>query len=86
MENDQLAVLTALAKEESCTKSRLFVVYISNLRKLCTIRSGLEHREAAKKIEDEFDLKAHDRALAEYRKIPKTFTHAEVCRMLESEE
>ena len=53
---------------------------------VCTIRSGLEHREAAEKIEDEFDLKAHDRALAEYRKIPKTFTHAEVCRMLESEE
>lgn len=37
-------------------------------------------------IEDEYDLKAYEKAMEEYRKNPVTYTHEEVCRMLELDE
>lgn len=34
-------------------------------------------------IENEYDLKAYEQAMAEYKKNPVTYTHAEVVKMLE---
>ena len=35
------------------------------------------------RIEDEIDLQAYERAMAEYRKNPVTYTHDEMRRILE---
>ena len=42
------------------------------------VRSAVYER-----MEDEFDLKAFDKAMAEYRKNPVTYTHDEVRGMLD---
>lgn len=48
--------------------------------------SELVRRTVLERIEDEYDLKAYEKAMEEYRKNPVTFTHAEVRRMLETDE
>ncbi len=48
--------------------------------------SELVRRTVLERIEDEYDLKAYEKAIDEYRKNPATYTHEEVCRMLENEE
>ena len=48
-------------------------ISISDLVRL----SVIEH------IEDEMDLKAYEKAIAEYRENPVTYTHDEVKKMLE---
>lgn len=48
--------------------------------------SELVRRTVLERIEDEYDLKAYEKAMEEYRKNPVTFTHAEVLRMLETDE
>ena len=48
--------------------------------------SELVRRTVLERIEDEYDLKAYEKAMEEYRKNPVTFTHAEVCRMLVTDE
>ncbi len=34
------------------------------------------------KIEDEYDLKAYEQAMAEFNANPVTYSHDEVCRIL----
>lgn len=48
--------------------------------------SELVRQAVLERIEDEYDLKAYERAMEEYRKNPVTYTHEEVVRMLELEE
>jgi len=48
--------------------------------------SELVRRAVLERIEDEYDLKAYEKAMEEYRKDPVTYTHEEVCRMLENDE
>lgn len=44
--------------------------------------SELFRRAVLEKIEDEIDLKAYEKAMAEYKKNPVTYTHEEVAKML----
>lgn len=44
--------------------------------------SELMRRATLEKIEDEIDLKLYEKAMAEYRADPVTYTHDEVGRML----
>lgn len=48
--------------------------------------SDLVRQSVLSRIEDEFDLQAYDKAYAEYRKNPVTYSHAEVRKMLEHDE
>ena len=48
--------------------------------------SELIRQSVLERIEDEYDLKAYDEALAEYLADPVTYTHAEVIKMLEKGE
>lgn len=45
--------------------------------------SDLVRQSVLNRIEDEYDLKAYDKAIAEYQANPVTYTHDEVKRMLE---
>ena len=45
--------------------------------------SELVRQSVLARIEDEFDLQAYDKALAEYKANPVTFTHEQVKHMLE---
>lgn len=45
--------------------------------------SELVRRSVIERIEDEYDLKAYEEAMAEYKKNPVTFSHEDVARMLE---
>lgn len=45
--------------------------------------SELIRRSVLERIEDEFDLKAYNAAMEEYRKNPVTYTHEEVAKMLD---
>lgn len=47
--------------------------------------SELVRRSVIERIEDEYDLKAYEEAMAEYKKNPVTFSHEDVARMLELE-
>ncbi len=47
--------------------------------------SELFRQSVLERIEDEFDLKAYEAALEEYKKNPVSYTHAEICQMLEVE-
>ncbi len=40
-------------------------------------------RTVLERIEDEYDLKAYEAAMEEYKKNPVTYTHEEVAKMLE---
>ena len=45
--------------------------------------SEFVRRSVIERIEDEYDLKAYEEAMAEYKKNPVTFSHEDVARMLE---
>lgn len=45
--------------------------------------SELIRRTMIEKIEDEYDLKSYEKAMAEYKKNPITYSHEEVMKMLE---
>lgn len=45
--------------------------------------SELVRRSVIERIEDEYDLKAYDEAMEEYKKNPVTYSHEEVARMLD---
>lgn len=45
--------------------------------------SEFVRRSVIERIEDEYDLKAYEEAMAEYKKNPVTYSHEEVARMLE---
>lgn len=45
--------------------------------------SELLRRSVMERIEDEFDLKAYEQAMAEYRKNPETYTIEEVIEELD---
>ena len=47
--------------------------------------SELVRQSVLERIEDEYDLKAYEQAIAEYRKNPITYSHEEVARMLNLE-
>ena len=47
--------------------------------------SELIRRTMIEKIEDEYDLKSYEEAMAEYKKNPITYSHEEVMKMLELE-
>lgn len=47
--------------------------------------SELIRQSVLEKIEDEYDLKAYEKAIEEYKKNPITYSHEEVARMLELE-
>ena len=47
--------------------------------------SELVRRSVIERIEDEYDLKAYEEAMAEYKKNPVTISHEEVAQMLELE-
>ncbi len=47
--------------------------------------SELIRNAIMEKIEDEYDLECYEKAIAEYRKNPVTYTHEEVAKMLELE-
>ena len=51
-----------------------------------TTVSELMRQAILERIEDEYDLKAYEKAIEEYRGNPVTYTHEEVCRMLETDE
>ena len=42
-------------------------------------------RSALERIEDEFDLKAYEDAMKEYKKNPKTYSNEEVAKLLDLE-
>lgn len=44
--------------------------------------SELIRQAVLARIEDEYDLKAYDRAIAEYRSNPVTYSHEEVAQLL----
>lgn len=48
--------------------------------------SELIRQTVMERIEKEYDLKAYEEAVKEYKKNPVTFTHAEIVRMLEMDE
>ena len=48
--------------------------------------SELVRQAVIERIETEYDLKAYERAIEEYRKNPTTYTHDEVVRMLEEDD
>ncbi len=43
--------------------------------------SDLVRQSVMERIEAEYDLKAYEKAIAEYRKNPATYSHEEVMRM-----
>lgn len=45
--------------------------------------SELVRRSVMERIEDEFDLKAYEEAMAEYKKNPLTYSHEEVAKLLD---
>jgi len=45
--------------------------------------SELVRQSVIERIEDEYDLKAYEKAIAEYKKNPVTYSHEEVAKMLE---
>ncbi|MHC1761636.1 MAG: type II toxin-antitoxin system RelB family antitoxin [Negativicutes bacterium] len=45
--------------------------------------SELIRQTVMERIEDEYDLKAYEKAMAEYRENPVAYSHEEVRRMLE---
>lgn len=45
--------------------------------------SDLIRNAVIEKIEDEYDLKCYYKAMEEYKKNPKTYTHEEVRKMME---
>ena len=45
--------------------------------------SDLIRESVMEKIEDEYDLKVYEEAIAEFRENPVTYTHEEVKKMLE---
>ena len=47
--------------------------------------SELFRTTVIERIEDEYDLKAYNEAIAHYKKNPVTYTHDKVVRMLEQE-
>lgn len=47
--------------------------------------SELVRQSVLERIEDEFDLAAYEKAMEEYRDNPVTYSHEEVCRMLEQD-
>lgn len=47
--------------------------------------SELVRQSVLERIEDEYDLKAYEQAIAEYKKNPITYSHEEVARMLNLE-
>ncbi len=47
--------------------------------------SELIRQTLMERIEEEFDLAAYEKAMAEYRENPVTYTHDEVRKMLESD-
>ena len=48
--------------------------------------SELVRQAVMDRIETEYDLRAYERAIEEYRKNPITYSHEEVVRMLEEDE
>lgn len=48
--------------------------------------SDLVRQAVMDRIETEYDLRAYERAIEEYRKNPITYSHEEVVRMLEEDE
>ncbi|MDO5562744.1 MAG: DUF6290 family protein [Synergistaceae bacterium] len=44
--------------------------------------SELIRQSVLERIEDEYDLKAYEKAMAEYRKNPETYSHEDVARMI----
>ncbi len=64
----------------SDTEADLFKSYAAmhNMSISDLVRQSIQDR-----IDDEYDLKAFDEAMAEYRKNPVTYSHAEVCKMME---
>lgn len=48
--------------------------------------SELVRQSVLARIEDEYDLKAYEKAMEEYRKNPVTYSHEEVVRMLGSDD
>lgn len=44
--------------------------------------SELIRRSVLERIEDEFDLKSYDEAMAEYKNNPTTYSHEEVAKLL----
>lgn len=44
--------------------------------------SDLFRSSVMERIEDEFDLKCYEEAMAEYKKDPVTYTHEEIGKML----
>lgn len=44
--------------------------------------SDLFRNSVMERIEDEFDLKCYEEAMAEYEKDPVTYTHEEIGKML----
>ena len=60
---------------------------IKNYAELNNITMSELFRQAVmERIEDEYDLKAYEKAIEEYRKNPVTYTHEEVIKMLELED
>lgn len=47
--------------------------------------SDLVRNAIIEKIEDEYDLKAYEKAMKEYKKNPVTYSHEEVAKMLDIE-
>lgn len=45
--------------------------------------SELVRQSVLEKIEDEYDLKAYEKAIAEYKNNPVTYSHEEVARLLD---
>lgn len=44
--------------------------------------SELVRQSVMERIEDEYDLKAYEKAISEYKKNPVTYSHEEVAKML----
>lgn len=74
--NDSMTISLRLSEEES----QLFKTY-ANMHGISI--SEMVRRSVLERIEDEYDLKAYEEAIAEYQKNPVTYSHEEVANLLD---
>ncbi len=71
-----MTISLRLSEEES----QLFKTY-ANMHGISI--SEMVRRSVLERIEDEYDLKAYEEAIAEYQKNPVTYSHEEVANLLD---
>ena len=55
--------------------------FVDRLLRSATGQKAFEILDELERVEDEYDLKAYEEAMEEFKKNPKTYSHEEVMRM-----